>query len=158
MSDHLLREPWAFSLCVVLVAMFTGGFVAGYIAGWRLGHPLAVVCGWALNKRGDRPGRATDGGNAACSDCGLRYEQFLMDVVLPDYDWLMIHPEGVSGLLCAACIVKRAAKVHGAVIVFAQLVTGDRHARFAELKNAGLLNSDVPFIPRSWPTMSAHHE
>jgi hypothetical protein len=45
-----------------------------------------------------------------CLDCGLPYEQFPIDVILPRAQWLEIHPDE-HGLLCAACIVTRAAKV-----------------------------------------------
>lgn len=56
-----------------------------------------------------------------CADCTLRYEDFPLDVVLPDADWLAIHPEGPGGVLCAQCIVKRASKLKGVVIVRAYL-------------------------------------
>ena len=48
-----------------------------------------------------------------CLDCGLRYEDFGLDVILPRPQWLTIHPNE-HGLLCARCIVARAAKVPGA--------------------------------------------
>jgi hypothetical protein len=51
---------------------------------------------------------------AACMDCGLDYEKFPMDTLLPRWQWLLIHP-AEGGLLCANCIVARAAKVPGAV-------------------------------------------
>lgn len=49
-----------------------------------------------------------------CLDCGLDYEYFGMDTLLPRWQWLLIHPDE-GGLLCANCIVKRAAKIPGAV-------------------------------------------
>ena len=52
---------------------------------------------------------------AECDDCGLDYSDFPIDVLLPRHQWLTIHPN--NGLLCAACIVKRAAKVRGAIVV-----------------------------------------
>lgn len=55
---------------------------------------------------------------AQCLDCGLDYSKFPMDVILPRPQWLEIHPED-GGLLCAACIVKRAAKVPGATCLHA---------------------------------------
>lgn len=45
-----------------------------------------------------------------CDDCGIDYSEFFMDVVLPNDQWELVsgNSEG-GGLLCAACIVKRAA-------------------------------------------------
>jgi hypothetical protein len=65
----------------------------------------------------------TDGGNGAaqpkaeCEDCRLPYESFLLDVTLPDEQWLAIHPSGKDGLLCARCIVARASKLSNVVAV-----------------------------------------
>lgn len=50
---------------------------------------------------------------AECLDCGMAYEDFPMDVILPRAQWLEIHPDE-HGLLCAGCIVARASKVPGA--------------------------------------------
>jgi uncharacterized coiled-coil DUF342 family protein len=50
-----------------------------------------------------------------CMDCGKPYEDFLMDVVLSDEQWQMIHPDK-NGLLCADCIVQRASELPGAII------------------------------------------
>jgi hypothetical protein len=49
---------------------------------------------------------------AVCLDCGKPYSEFPIDVILPRPQWLTIHPDD-GGLLCAACIVTRAAKVPG---------------------------------------------
>jgi hypothetical protein len=57
---------------------------------------------------------------AACLDCGLPYTDFPLDVVLPRAQWLAIHPQE-HGVLCAACIVKRAARVHNCTVVHAIL-------------------------------------
>lgn len=57
---------------------------------------------------------------AVCLDCGLPYADFPLDVILPRPQWLEIHPDE-SGLLCASCIVKRAAKVPGVTCVHAIL-------------------------------------
>ena len=65
----------------------------------------------------------SDGGNgsaqlkAECKDCGLPYESFLLDVTLPDEQWLAIHPSGKDGLLCARCIVARASKLSNIIAV-----------------------------------------
>jgi hypothetical protein len=47
-----------------------------------------------------------------CDDCKMLYIDFPMDVVLPDSQWEIIsgHSDG-GGLLCAACIIKRAAHI-----------------------------------------------
>lgn len=55
-----------------------------------------------------------------CLDCGLAYEFFPLDVLLSRSQWLEIHP-AENGLLCAACIVRRAAKVPGVTCVRAIL-------------------------------------
>jgi hypothetical protein len=56
-----------------------------------------------------------------CLDCGTPYSEFGLDLVLSDKQWLMIHPEGLHGILCANCIVKRAEKLKGATVVFASI-------------------------------------
>ena len=58
--------------------------------------------------------------NIECLDCHLSYEEFGLDMTLPDNQWLMIHPEG-NGLLCANCIVKRAEKLQGTIAVRAEI-------------------------------------
>jgi hypothetical protein len=55
-----------------------------------------------------------------CDDCGLPYSEFGIDTVLPNLQWLAIHPAGEGGLLCASCMVKRAAKLPG--IIAARMV------------------------------------
>lgn len=57
----------------------------------------------------------------ACEDCGLPYQDFPLDLTLSDEQWLLIHPTGVGGLLCAQCIVTRAATLKGAVAVRARI-------------------------------------
>lgn len=52
---------------------------------------------------------------ANCRDCGLAYQEFGIDTTLPDEQWLMCHPEGEGGLLCANCIVKRASYLPGII-------------------------------------------
>lgn len=48
--------------------------------------------------------------DAKCMDCGKLYENFGLDTTLPHNQWLMINPDD-HGLLCANCIVLRAAKL-----------------------------------------------
>ena len=50
-----------------------------------------------------------------CKDCELPYQEFGIDTTLPDEQWLMIHPEGFGGLLCANCIVNRASHLPGII-------------------------------------------
>lgn len=73
----------------------------------------------------------SDAPPAACLDCGLPYEDFPLDVVLPRAQWLRIHPDE-HGLLCAKCIVARAAKVLGVVCVLAILEIAPHEARKLE--------------------------
>ena len=56
-----------------------------------------------------------------CLDCGIPYSELGLDLVLPDKQWLMIHPEGLHGILCASCIVKRAEKLEGTTVVIARI-------------------------------------
>ena len=51
-----------------------------------------------------------------CFDCGLPYSEMGLDLVLPDQQWRVLFPEE-SGLLCANCICKRAAKLNGVVVL-----------------------------------------
>jgi hypothetical protein len=64
-----------------------------------------------------------------CLDCGKRYAEFPLDVVLPRSQWLAIHPAD-GGVLCAACIVKRAAKVPGATVVHAVIEIAPQSIQF----------------------------
>lgn len=50
-----------------------------------------------------------------CLDCGLPYNQFGLDMVLPDQQWQVICPE--DSILCANCISKRASKLGGSVLL-----------------------------------------
>ena len=54
MSDHhLLRDPWALSLLLLMVVMWVHGFIVGYVTGWRMGDPFAVAWHW-LKRRFSR--------------------------------------------------------------------------------------------------------
>jgi hypothetical protein len=77
-----------------------------------------------------------------CEDCGLPYSDFPLDTVMPDDDWLAIHPTGPGGLLCAGCIAKRAAALPGMIVVYTRLVKDEDHTAFRVLKN-------VPW-PKRW--------
>lgn len=52
-----------------------------------------------------------------CSDCGLPYVEFPLDVSLPDEQWTAIHPEGSGGVLCAQCIAHRASRIVGSTLL-----------------------------------------
>ena len=53
-----------------------------------------------------------------CEDCGAPYESSpLKDVTLSDAQWLMIHPAGAGGVLCGACMIKRASALPGVVVI-----------------------------------------
>jgi hypothetical protein len=53
-----------------------------------------------------------------CTDCGLSYSEFGLDLTLPDQQWKIIYPEE-NGLLCANCICKRAGKNKSATVILA---------------------------------------
>jgi hypothetical protein len=73
------------------------------------------------------PACSDEKNHEGCLDCGLPYSQFPLDVVLPRAQWLAIHPDE-HGVLCAGCIVKRAATVAGATVVHAVIeITPQRH-------------------------------
>jgi len=57
---------------------------------------------------------------AECKDCGKPYETFGLDIYLNDEDWEKIQPEK-DGLLCANCIVKRASKIMGVIVIKMEL-------------------------------------
>lgn len=71
---------------------------------------LLIKLGMRLVDRGIRKTRA-----AECLDCGRDYSGFGLDTVLTQKQWLMIHPEGFHGLLCASCIVTRASALPGVI-------------------------------------------
>ncbi len=58
---------------------------------------------------------------AKCEDCDLPYREFGLDTTLPDEQWLLIHPEGLHGLLCANCIARRAEKLKGSIAIRATI-------------------------------------
>ena len=63
-----------------------------------------------------------------CMDCGVPYREFPLDTTLPDEQWRMIH-DSDGGVLCASCIVRRAAKLPGVIAVRAVIEFGrtERH-------------------------------
>ena len=56
-----------------------------------------------------------------CLDCGTPYSELGLDLMLPDDQWLLIHPDGMGGILCASCIVKRAEKLTNGTVVLAEI-------------------------------------
>jgi hypothetical protein len=50
MESHLLRDPWALSLLVLMAACWFSGLVSGYVWGWRFGDPFAVAWRWVRRK------------------------------------------------------------------------------------------------------------
>ena len=46
-----------------------------------------------------------------CEDCGLLYQDFPMDVTVPDEQWVTLtgYTEG-EGILCGSCIILRGSK------------------------------------------------
>lgn len=60
--------------------------------------------------------------NATCAECGLPYEEFPIDMVLPLDQWKLISPtpDG-SGVLCAGCIVLRASRLPKIIVAKTEL-------------------------------------
>ena len=81
---------------------------------------LCTLCGASQPEHAIAP--------AVCLDCSLPYSEFPLDVILPRAQWLEIHPIE-HGLLCAACIMKRAARVPGCTAVHAILEIAPQHQR-----------------------------
>jgi hypothetical protein len=53
---------------------------------------------------------------AECMDCKKLYEEFGMDMLFPRGQWLEINPDD-DGLLCCQCMINRACKIPGAIVV-----------------------------------------
>lgn len=65
-----------------------------------------------------------------CIDCRMPYGNFPLDMTFPDEQWRLIHaPEG--GVLCANCMVRRAAGLSGAVVVRATIEFSKEEASLA---------------------------
>ena len=62
--------------------------------------------------------------SVCCLDCVMPYYAFPLDMTLPDRQWRLIHPLE-TGVLCAKCIVARAATLDGAVAVRAVIEAAD---------------------------------
>jgi hypothetical protein len=56
-----------------------------------------------------------------CEDCGTPYSELGLDLVLPDEQWLLIHPDGLGGILCASCMMIRAERLDGSTVVLAKI-------------------------------------
>lgn len=52
-----------------------------------------------------------------CEDCGMLYEDFPLDVIVPNDQWQAItgYTDG-KGILCAMCIVRRGEKLPGVTV------------------------------------------
>ena len=59
---------------------------------------------------------------AECMDCRKPYNEFGLDMTLPNDQWEAIHPEK-NGLLCANCIVKRASGLQNVIAIRAVIET-----------------------------------
>lgn len=65
---------------------------------------------------------------ARCMDCGLSHGQY-HEMLFPRSQWLMINPKD-AGMLCANCMLARAAKLPGqigvvALVTFSGDLTGE---------------------------------
>lgn len=56
-----------------------------------------------------------------CMDCGLLDDQMPLDIVLTGDQWKMISPEE-GGILCGACIIKRASRLPNVINVCARII------------------------------------
>lgn len=56
---------------------------------------------------------------AYCIDCGRDYDDFGLDITLPNAQWVTLCPE--DGLLCGTCIAKRSEKIEGVIGIRAVL-------------------------------------
>jgi hypothetical protein len=69
--------------------------------------------------------RERDPHGVDCYDCGREYP-FGLDMTFPFEQWKMVSPTGDDGgILCPSCMVDRASKLPGAIVVRAQVQFGD---------------------------------
>jgi hypothetical protein len=102
----------------------------GYWATWCNAEPRGSHNGWCCGRLSAHDGNHDDlhgmtwsedtPTGLVCADCGLPYQDFPLDTTIPDEQWHAIFG-GPGGVLCASCIVKRAAKLPGAVAVRARI-------------------------------------
>lgn len=71
---------------------------------------------WQAGKETAGPGSSVANPALGCLDCGKPYRSFLLDATLPHDQWRLIHHSD-GGVLCANCIVARAARLSGAMAV-----------------------------------------
>lgn len=81
--------------------------------------------------------------NPRCEDCGLPYEDFIHDSTLPNEQWLMIHPEGYDGLLCACCMIKRAFRLDGVITMCMYIDFGEERLNFTDSSTWHLSDGDA---------------
>jgi hypothetical protein len=93
-------------------------------AEWEL-KQIATICENWLRLREQQSKTDKENLIAECLDCGMPYRDFPLDTTLPDDQWLMIHPEGENGLLCASCMVRRASRLTGIIAVRARFDFGE---------------------------------
>lgn len=92
------------------------------------------LCPYSVAAESGVDGDKSNGpGEPACKDCGLPYSEFGMDTVIPNSQWVDIHPgrtewADCNGLLCASCMVKRASRLEGKLVAWMAFVfvPGDR--------------------------------
>lgn len=85
----------------------------------------------AANLGGDDDKGVESGSDAFCGRCGLPYEDFPADMIVPDDQWKLISPSGdLGGLLCPNCICKLLIE-NGATVIkgYADNLGGDDAAR-----------------------------
>ncbi len=83
-----------------------------------------------------------------CIDCNCNYGQQPLDVTLSAKQWAMINPE-IGGILCAGCIVKRAAKLPHVITVAMKIAFAEDYAKFEGPLNPEEFISISPEMNRS---------
>ena len=73
-----------------------------------------------------------------CLDCGGDYDKLMAcDLVLPRDQWLAVHPDD-GGVLCANCMVRRAAALPGTINITG-FITDSENSRAVYVQLSGNL-------------------
>lgn len=84
-------------------------------------------------------------GVLVCAGCKKPYRDFPLDVVIPDDQWLAINGRD-GGVLCAACIVERGAKLPGVTVarlVFDSPSSKSQARRHAAMREGESVTVDI---------------
>ena len=92
-----------------------------------------------------------------CKDCNLPYDEFGLDVLFPRNQWLTINPTD-SGVLCANCMIKRAKKINGAIVVHAVVEVLNSEQGVQECDANGLNQGTEPMAQKELPSLQSGEE